>query len=391
MERRDKLLLVILVVLTFGVLMTGALSVYMALDRRREDGDAAGAAGGQQASGLAATGGPVAFAADYEGILAVYVIEADGSNMRRISPAGQIAVFPSWSPDGQRLAYVALEGETLNWEPTGVWVATLDGSEPVQIGAVPPNLLFDAPIWTPDGTLLALLSAGQPGQGEAYRTNVSLMRADGSGSEPGMAMPFFLRHVTMSPDGDEALLVTSTHPREFRAGAVYVMSIEDQSMTQIYDGAFGAAWSPDGNEVLVGDYNSSALIIVGQNAEQRVVAQLEYYPIGVNWSSDGTHVAVAASGELGGAEPQALYVVDIESGEITVLVDDEDGMVSAPLWSPDGRRLLFEVMDLSRERGARQIRFADLWVYDVESGAQERLTPGEGFAGLGVWSPHDGE
>jgi Tol biopolymer transport system component len=40
-----------------------------------------------------------------------------------------------------------------------------------------------------------------------------------------------------------------------------------------------------------------------------------------------------------------------------------------------------------QQRPGADLPYADLWVYDVTSGQLERLTTGEGFEGLGVWSP----
>ena len=40
---------------------------------------------------------------------AVYVIDADGSNLRRVSPIGMYAFDPHWSPDGTRLAFTNTE------------------------------------------------------------------------------------------------------------------------------------------------------------------------------------------------------------------------------------------------------------------------------------------
>ena len=50
--------------------------------------------------------GQIAFVSDRDGNLEIYVMEADGDNLRRLtnSPLGETE--PSWSPDGQRIAFV---------------------------------------------------------------------------------------------------------------------------------------------------------------------------------------------------------------------------------------------------------------------------------------------
>ena len=41
------------------------------------------------------------------GVKEVYVIDADGENLRKVTNHGDITMSPAWSPDGQRLAFVA--------------------------------------------------------------------------------------------------------------------------------------------------------------------------------------------------------------------------------------------------------------------------------------------
>lgn len=34
-----------------------------------------------------------------------YSVDTDGTNLRRVDPAGMVNVYPSWSPDGKQIAY----------------------------------------------------------------------------------------------------------------------------------------------------------------------------------------------------------------------------------------------------------------------------------------------
>ena len=64
------------------------------------------------------TGGPswshdgkrIAFASDRKGDLAnidIYVMDADGGNLRRLTENRIYDWFPSWSPDGERIVFVS--------------------------------------------------------------------------------------------------------------------------------------------------------------------------------------------------------------------------------------------------------------------------------------------
>jgi TolB protein len=50
-------------------------------------------------------GNQVAFANDSVDWWEIWVINADGTNLRRLTTHGPAAGLPSWSPDGQKLIY----------------------------------------------------------------------------------------------------------------------------------------------------------------------------------------------------------------------------------------------------------------------------------------------
>ncbi|MFN8484435.1 MAG: prolyl oligopeptidase family serine peptidase [Anaerolineae bacterium] len=67
-------------------------------------------------------GSHVAFIANYNGTLALCVVEADGGSLRRlVEPAQGVCAYPQWSPDGQAIAYL-FQSPT---EPLDLYVVTV--------------------------------------------------------------------------------------------------------------------------------------------------------------------------------------------------------------------------------------------------------------------------
>ena len=99
----------------------------------------------------------------------IYVVNADGSGLRNLTPRPQGAnTRPAWSPNGRKLAFVSdRDGNS------EVYVMNADGSGQRNLTRKP---AYDAdPAWSPDGRKLAFVS-NRDGRYQVY-----VMNADGSG------------------------------------------------------------------------------------------------------------------------------------------------------------------------------------------------------------------
>lgn len=95
----------------------------------------------------------------------LYVSDSDGHSPQTILTSRLPIISPSWSPNGQELAYVSFEEET-----SAIYVQNIYTGEKKLISAR--DGLNGAPSWSPDGKRLAM-SLSISGNPEIYTVNIS--------------------------------------------------------------------------------------------------------------------------------------------------------------------------------------------------------------------------
>ncbi len=120
-------------------------------------------------SGLEAMVGPswspdgkrLVFSGAQGGFTNVYMIDADGRNLRQLTTGDFSAMMPSWSPDGRRVAFVSDRGPAtdLSTLKFGKWAINVLDLETGNIDVIPGQRGKNLnPNWSPDGKSLAYIS-----------------------------------------------------------------------------------------------------------------------------------------------------------------------------------------------------------------------------------------
>jgi len=112
-------------------------------------------------------GSRIALGSDRDGDLEIYVMDADGSNVVQLTSNTASDGLPDWSPDGSKIAFVS------NREGDGeIYVMDADGTNVVQLTY---NTADDwDPVWSPNGSKIVFYS-NKDGDFEIY-----VMDADGT-------------------------------------------------------------------------------------------------------------------------------------------------------------------------------------------------------------------
>ncbi len=152
----------------------------------------------------------------------IAIMNADGSGQRRL-PHTEGGEYPSWSPDGKRIAFNSnLSGEAK------LFIVDVDGSRVVDLSGVGEG---GQPAWSPDGR--SILFASHRDHPDNYR-DIYVMPPDGSGVR--CLTSARAEFPAWSPDGRYIV---------FSAGGLFIMRADGSSITSLPVEQAGEVSFPD--------------------------------------------------------------------------------------------------------------------------------------------------
>jgi hypothetical protein len=226
--------------------------------------------------------GKIAFDSNRDGNGEIYVMNADGGGVVRLTNHPATDGDPAWSPDGRQIAFVSSRDGN-----SDIYVMNADGSSQIRLTDNPAR--DHQPAWLPDGQHIAFVS-DRDGNTEIY-----VMYADGSGLTRATNHPAYDWFPAWSPSGEQ---IAFTSNRD-GSSKVYLMGVDGSGQARpLNNSTFGGApaWSPDGQ-------------------------QIAFYA-----AREGTNYEI--------------YVINADGNDLTRLTDNP-AFDSDPAWSPSGQQIAF--------------------------------------------------
>lgn len=173
---------------------------------------------------------------------ALYVMNADGSHVRRLTSLSGDAHEPSFSPDGKRIVYAGsvLDASGKVTDSSGIYTISAKGAN---VRSLTPGLKGDSPAWSPDGRWIAFVGPGadlyvvRPDGTDRHRLAINIDASAFSGS------PF-----AWSPDASE-IAVVGADERLYRISVDAREPVRARRPEFAYPLTVAIAWSPDGHSV----------------------------------------------------------------------------------------------------------------------------------------------
>jgi TolB protein len=213
----------------------------------------------------------------------VYVMDYDGHGVRQFTRDGSIALFPAFSPDGSRLAYVSYRSGQPN--------VVVRGEDGLITGSTQFSATTTSPSISPTGEIVF------------------------SSSKDGDSMEIYVAR----PDLTAARRLTHTRN---------TVNISPR-------------WNPKtGREIVfVSDRGGSPQLYLmdASGGNQRPLLNLGGHMDSPAWSPDGRFIAFTWDGGGGNFD---IYLTDVASGQVIRLT--REGRNESPSWSPNGRHLAFQ-------------------------------------------------
>ncbi len=335
----------------------------------------------EPAIGLSECRGRIAFVGRNDNERSVFVIQADGTGLARLTDGQGSEYSPSWSPDGTRILFSRHVGNT------DIYTIRSDGSEEVRLTELPSREF--SPSWSPDGRNVLFASTS------GYATELFVVTAEVGEAVPLTDSAAHKPDAAWSPDGTR---IAFTMLDSYNQGDIYVMAAPGDTatatgsatnLTQNPAHDCCAAWAPDSERLLfLSSRNGSGSGVWPEWLGQAAQASDLLIRAREGGGRTSAHEVVRPVTTVVPEQPRDIYVVNADSNGLVRLTDDT-GHEKQASWSPDGSYIAF-ISDRDGNDEVYVMTIADGTAPDgIGTGENEpaRLTDSPEDNSYPTWSP----